>query len=290
MAIARRVSYVDVVAVDGVAYVTAFHPAVGKTVEERFYQPVGQVVFRHTVLARVVAHGHFLHFPALERYERGQEAVHTVEERNAFGHVGVHYLERAAGVGGLVACHLAALGAKKVIATDISRPSLAKAVRLAEEFGVSDIVETRAGDGLDIVEAGESDVVIIAGMGGDTIAGIVSRAAEQDKAFAQYVLSPNTHPEKVRAGLTAAGYRITADAAVSAGGKNYTLIAAERGAESLDEMQLLFGKFFRTDESFPARASAEKRLLESKLGSAPAHSNARYDALVKALSEVENEN
>ena len=191
---------------------------------------------------------------------------------------------------GKLACHLAALGAKKVIATDISRPSLAKAVRLAEEFGVSDIVETRAGDGLDIVEAGESDVVIIAGMGGDTSAEIVSRAAGQDKAFAQYVLSPNTHPEKVRAGLAAAGYRITADAAVSAGGKNYTLIAAERGAESLDEMQLLFGKFFRTDESFPARASAEKRLLESKLGSAPAHSNARYDALVKALSEVENEN
>lgn len=190
---------------------------------------------------------------------------------------------------GKLACHLAALGASKVIATDISRPSLAKAVRLAEEFGVADTVETRAGDGLDIVAADEADVVIIAGMGGDTVSEIVSRAVGQGKMFARYVLSPNTHPEKVRAGLCKAGYRVTDDATVSAGGKNYTLIAAERGAETLDGLQLLFGKFFRTDATFPARARAEKLLLESKLGSAPAHANARYDALVQALGEVEDE-
>lgn len=190
---------------------------------------------------------------------------------------------------GKLACHLAALGAGKVIATDISRPSLAKAVLLAEKFGVSDVVETRAGDGLDVVADGEADVVVIAGMGGDTIAEILARAAEQGKIFRRYVLSPNTHPEKARATLAATGYRITEDFTVRAAGKDYVLIAAERGEESLDDRQLLFGKFFRTDATFPARARAETDLLAGKLGGAPAHSNARYDALVGALAEVENE-
>lgn len=191
---------------------------------------------------------------------------------------------------GKLACHLAALGADRVIATDISRPSLSKAVLLAEKFGVSDVVETRAGDGLDVVENGEVDVVIIAGMGGDTIAEILSRAAEQGKTFRRYVLSPNTHPEKARAALSATGYCITEDFAVHAAGKDYVLVAADRGEESLDGLQLLFGKFFRSDAAFPSRARAEKSVLESKLGSAPAHSNARYDALVKALAEVNDEN
>ena len=41
----RQVSAVYVAAVDTVSDVAAFHPAIGKTVEERFYQTVGKVVF-----------------------------------------------------------------------------------------------------------------------------------------------------------------------------------------------------------------------------------------------------
>ena len=64
---------------------------------------------------------------------------------------------------GKLACHLAGLSAKKVIATDISLPSLAKAAALADKFGATDRVETRAGDGLDILSPEEAETVEVDG-------------------------------------------------------------------------------------------------------------------------------
>lgn len=188
---------------------------------------------------------------------------------------------------GKLACHLAGLSAKKVIATDISLPSLAKAAALADKFGATDRVETRAGDGLDIISPEEAETVVIAGLGGDTIARIVGRAEEQGKRFSRYILSPNTHPEKVRALLVSSGLRITDDAVVREGGKDYPVIAAVRGEDSLDELQLLFGKFFAEDPDFPERARREAELLGRALTNAPAEAGKRRELLLRALSRSE---
>lgn len=188
---------------------------------------------------------------------------------------------------GKLACHLAGLSAKKVIATDISLPSLAKAAALADKFGATDRVETRAGDGLDILSPEEAETVVIAGLGGDTIARIVGRAEEQGKRFSRYILSPNTHPEKVRALLVSSGLRITDDAVVREGGKDYPVITAVRGEDSLDELQLLFGKFFAEDPGFPERARREVELLGRALTNAPAEAGKRRELLLMALSRSE---
>ena len=73
---------------------------------------------------------------------------------------------------GTLACYIVQTGrAERAIATDISAPSLKKAERLAEELGLTDLVETRVGDGLDPVADGEADVVVLAGMGGAAAVG-----------------------------------------------------------------------------------------------------------------------
>ena len=88
--------------------------------------------------------------------------------------------------------------ASSVIATDISEGSLKRARELAYDNGVADLMQTRLGDGLSPVADGEVDTVVIAGLGGDVISGILASAREEGKRFAHFVLSPNTHPEKVR--------------------------------------------------------------------------------------------
>ena len=171
---------------------------------------------------------------------------------------------------GKLACYAVQTGrAERALATDISAPSLRKAAELAAETGVYDRVETRLGDGLDPVADGEADTVVIAGMGGDLIARILERAHAQDKKFRRLVLSPNTHPERVRTALAGTGYTITADMRVRCSGKAYTVIAAERGEESLGELQLLFGKFFARDEEFAKSAAKEAEELAAALAEHP---------------------
>lgn len=191
---------------------------------------------------------------------------------------------------GKLACRLVQTGAaERAIATDISAPSLAKAKRLAEELGIADLVDTRIGDGLEPIAAGEADTVVIAGMGGDLIADILRRGAEQGKTFGRLVLSPNTRAERVRDLLAKTGYTITYDAAVECAGKRYAVITAVLGeGEKLDGMQKAFGKFFRTDAEFAAAARAELESLTETLRRNPDAANLakRAELLSSALAEM----
>lgn len=147
--------------------------------------------------------------------------------------------------------------ADKVIATDISAPSLAKASELARENGVSELMQTRLGNGLEPVGDGEVDTVIIAGMGGDLIAEILSRALEQGKSFCHYILSPNTHPEKVRKEIVKQKHTIIFDEMLECGGKVYTVIKTQKGESSLDDMQIRFGAFYKSSDNFKRFAIRE---------------------------------
>ena len=194
---------------------------------------------------------------------------------------------------GKLACYAVQTGrAESALATDISAPSLRKAAELAEDTGVYDRVETRLGDGLDPVADGEADTVVIAGMGGDLIARILERAHAQGKTFPRLVLSPNTHPERVRAALAGTGYALTADMRVPCAGKAYTVIAAREGeGDRLDGLQLLFGKFFASDEGFALRARKEIAGIDALLKENPeaAALAGRKRLLEAALKECEYE-
>lgn len=136
--------------------------------------------------------------------------------------------------------------ADKVIATDISERSLQKAKELAYANGAD--IDARLGDGLSPIGDGEVDTVVIAGLGGDVIAGIIDRAQIEGKRFAHYVLSPNTHPEKVRRAIAAAGHEATTDRTIVCSGKPYTVIKTQRGDSRPDALHELFGTFFERDD------------------------------------------
>ncbi len=82
----------------------------------------------------------------------------------------------------------------------------AKKAIIASMF--SEKIEVRQGDGLDIILPGEVATIIIAGMGGDTIAEIISRDWDKSASFSRFILQPMSRPHVVRSLLAARGWTI----------------------------------------------------------------------------------
>ena len=122
---------------------------------------------------------------------------------------------------------------------DISGPSLAKARRLIAATGLSDRVDFAVGDGA-MAMTGPADAVVIAGMGGSTIAKIVSEGQNRLKS-ARLILQPNVAAPELREALCACGYRIADERVVRDGRRNYVIICAERGKTDYSRKQTLVG-------------------------------------------------
>ncbi len=178
---------------------------------------------------------------------------------------------------------------ERAICTDISAKSLQKASELAFANGVSDLMPTRLGDGLEPIADREVDTVVIAGLGGDVIASVLEGARRDGKRFAHYVLSPNTHPEKVRREILRHGHRIVFDRLIEVGGKRYSVIKTEEGDMSLDPCRECFGAFFWDDplaiEGIREELEFKRKLLV--LRPSDGELVARVGLLSAALDEVE---
>ena len=98
---------------------------------------------------------------------------------------------------------------KKAIAADISMPSLSKAIENARSI-LSDNgnFEARQGNGLEVLNCGEADTVVIAGMGGKLIRDILDADLEHTYSFSRFVLQPRIGQGILRKWLCEKGFRI----------------------------------------------------------------------------------
>lgn len=113
--------------------------------------------------------------------------------------------------------------AKSVIATDIREKPLGNARENLERLGVSG-VELRLCDGLADVQGNEADTVIIAGMGGEVIAGIISRAPWLCDEKVTLILQAMTSCEALREYLAENGFYIEREITLTENGKVYSVI------------------------------------------------------------------
>lgn len=126
--------------------------------------------------------------------------------------------------------------AKKVIASDISEPSVAKARTLAIQYGAE--VDIRVGEGITTLSTDEYDTVIIAGMGGIEISLILNKAI---KKFRRYIFAPHTKAYELRKFLSDKGILPIRDYKVYSKGKYYDIISAEVGEYKPDNNILYYG-------------------------------------------------
>ncbi len=122
---------------------------------------------------------------------------------------------------------------------DISEASLEKARRLVSTLGLSARALFHVGDGVAPL-AQVPDVCVIAGMGGETISGIVARGRERLKTT-RLVLQPNLMEAQLRKALMNLGFRISDERIVCDGRRLYPVMAAEAGEARYDERALLVG-------------------------------------------------
>ena len=96
-----------------------------------------------------------------------------------------------------------------VIMTDVSQLSLMKGSDNLDMLGVDRTrADFRVGDGISVLERGETDAVVIAGMGGMLIRDIMSADMEHTCSFRKYILQPRTRQGHLRKWLLENGFTI----------------------------------------------------------------------------------
>lgn len=117
----------------------------------------------------------------------------------------------------------------KVIMADISSGSLAKAEENCKLANPEGEYELRLGNGIDILEDGEVDVVAIAGMGGNLIADILEWNLEKSRSIKRYILQPRRHVGKLRHWLYCNGFDIVKESLVEEGKFICEILTVESG-------------------------------------------------------------
>ena len=119
---------------------------------------------------------------------------------------------------------------KKAIASDISYPSLKKTIDFVKVNKIEDKVETRVGDGLDVLKIDEVDSMIIAGMGGVLISEILKK--NYNLKFKEknplLILQPVQQAKDLRYYLYENKFEIVDEDIIFDMGKYYNIIIAKK--------------------------------------------------------------
>ncbi len=115
------------------------------------------------------------------------------------------------------------------VAADIRTGPLDHARRTAAEYCLTERVEFRLCDGLAGIGPEECDTITIAGMGGETIAGILA-AAPWTKEGHRLILQPQSTQDVLRVFLVENGYRICREQVVREGERWYPVLVVNGGS------------------------------------------------------------
>jgi tRNA (adenine22-N1)-methyltransferase len=119
------------------------------------------------------------------------------------------------------------------VAGDINEGPYQLAQTQIEKLGLSSVVEVRKGDGLEVIDEGEVDVISIAGMGGSLICQILNNGIEKLARVKRLILQPNMAGHLIRHWCLVHGWEIKKETMIEEDGKYYEIIMVEHGdAES----------------------------------------------------------
>ena len=139
----------------------------------------------------------------------------------------VPHAESIADIGtdhGYLAVELIVRGkAKRVIAGDVHKGPLESAKSYVTSRGLSNVIDCRLGDGLQVTKKGELNGAICCGMGGFLMRDIVENGPEP---LEFYVLQPQNGQAELRQYMVEKRYRIVKEIIMKNMGKMYTALVA----------------------------------------------------------------
>lgn len=180
---------------------------------------------------------------------------------------------------------------KKAIAGEVAVGPLKNAENEVARKNLSDAIEVRLGDGLEVIQYDDQiDTVTIAGMGGFLIRDILEAGKARLGKNVRLILQANIAESSVREWLNKNSFKVVDEAIVEDHGKVYEIIVAEKGHtdfKSLNETELFFGRFVEKydPELFQKKWSKELLKRKSILASLKDSKGDQKDAYVKIEGE-----
>ncbi len=181
-----------------------------------------------------------------------------------------------------------------LIASDINAGPLRAAVRSAREAGAENRITFQLSDGLDDCDPNAIDTIVIAGMGGDTICGILDRAEWcMDRRYT-LVLQPMTRAEVLRYWLVNNEFEILEEDLTEDSGILYAVLTARfGGCTHLNEAELYTGAYpmLRNHRLFPAFLEMQirrfRRMMQGIQGANSREASGREAILRTILTQLE---
>lgn len=141
------------------------------------------------------------------------------------------------------------------IAGEVNEGPFLSAKKTVKAFNLEKKISVRKGNGLQVIEPGEVNQVVIAGMGGSLIASILEEGKSKLKEVETLILQPNVDAKSIRIWLEDNDYNLTAEKIVEEGNHTYEILFAVRSEvkNKMTEKELLFGPWLLKEKSQPFR-------------------------------------
>ncbi len=122
----------------------------------------------------------------------------------------------------------------RAVAADVKEGPLQKAQFHIERYDVRDMVSARLSNGLDSISPLEADDIVIAGMGGETMIQIISKATWLKDQNKHLILQPMTTVPPLRVFLAEQGFAALREQAVRQDGHVYSAFLAVYEPDKVD--------------------------------------------------------
>ncbi|MCI5883740.1 MAG: class I SAM-dependent methyltransferase [Eubacterium sp.] len=197
---------------------------------------------------------------------------------------------------GYVSIYLAEKGkCRNVIAMDINQGPLEIARKNIELAGLTERIECRRSDGVDKLEPGEADTLMIAGMGGMLVCEILKKKPEVLGKINCLILQAQSDWETVRRLLPKLGFYIEKEAMCYDAGKYYIAIRAVRGQEAIpySDTEYVYGRILprEKDSCYQEYLQKERKKVQQILNQLEqkqsGHSMARTEELAHILKRID---
>lgn len=153
----------------------------------------------------------------------------------------------------------------KIIASDVNKNALSSAINNIKENNLEDKIETRLGSGLEVVSPEEIDTVVIAGMGSNTIVGILKYSRDKLVNVNNIIVQSNTDLFFLRKNITSIGYYIEDEVLVEDKNIIYTIIKFAKGKKKYNYKDLYLGPILLTKNNKLFKTKYEKELKTLKM-------------------------
>lgn len=175
------------------------------------------------------------------------------------------------------------------IAGEVVEGPYQSAVKQVKKNGLTDKIEVRLGDGLDVIEAEDLiDCITICGMGGTLIKEILDRGKQRLSGSEHLILQPNIGERTLRIWLQENGYRIDKEVILEEKQKIYEIISAKKHSELVNysEEELLFGPKLIEERNAVFQKKWHRELKQRELILESLKNAARSDKSVKVQKEI----